>query len=93
MKRLAFTSKTTSYKHAYVLGIPSPKQYLDGSQFRSGYYEDGDIERIRKYCVLDVLATAQVFLRLLNGELFTDDKMVYVSNITAFAAVVFSIKL
>ena len=42
----------------HVLGIPSPKEDLDDSQIRSVYYEDGDIERIRKYCELDVLTTA-----------------------------------
>lgn len=60
---------------AHVLGIPSPKEDLDGSQIRSVYYEEGDIERIQKYCELDVLTTAQVFLRL-RGDLLLDENLV-----------------
>jgi hypothetical protein len=63
---------------AYTPGIPSPKENLDGSQVRSVYYRDGDIERLRKYCELDVLTTAHVFLRLRNEELLTDDQIDYV---------------
>jgi len=63
---------------AYVLGIPSPKEDLDGSQIRSVYYEDGDVERIARYCELDVVTTAQVFLRLRNEGLLNEDEIVYV---------------
>ena len=60
---------------AYILGIPSPKEDLDGSQIRSVYYEEGDIDRIAKYCELDVVTTAQVFLRLRNDKLLTEDQI------------------
>ena len=63
---------------AHVLGIPSPKEDLDGSQIRSVYYEEGDIDRIAKYCELDVVTTAQVFLRLRNEGLMDKDNIVYV---------------
>ena len=63
---------------AHVLGIPSPKEDLDGSQIRSVYYEDGDLDRIRKYCELDVLTTAQIFLRLRGEELLTEEQVVHV---------------
>ena len=63
---------------AYILGIPSPKEDLDGSQIRSVYYEEGDIDRIAKYCELDVVTTAQVFLRLRNEGLMDKDNIVYV---------------
>jgi len=62
---------------AYVLGIPSPKEDLDGSQIRSVYYEDRDIDRIAKSCELDVVTTAQVFLRLRNEELLAEDEIIY----------------
>ena len=42
------------------------------------YYEDGDIERIARYCELDVITTAQVFLRLRNEALLKEDEIVYV---------------
>ena len=63
---------------AHVLGLPSPKEDLDGSQIRSVYYEEGDIDRIAKYCELDVVTTAQVFLRLRNQGLMDKDNIVYV---------------
>tara|TARA_R110002033_G_scaffold169897_3_gene211391 strand:+ start:187125 stop:187838 length:714 start_codon:yes stop_codon:yes gene_type:complete len=68
--------KFGDYKHftslklmANVLGIPSPKGDIDGSMVRQVYYEEKDIDRIIKYCELDVITTAQVFLRLRNDDL------------------------
>ncbi len=65
--------KFGDYKHytslklmANVLGIASPKGDIDGSMVRSVYYEEGDMERIIRYCELDVVTLAQVFLRLRN---------------------------
>ena len=77
--------KFGDYKHytslrllAHILGIPSPKQDLDGSQIRSVYYEEGDVERIARYCELDVVTTAQVFRRLRNEDLLNDHQIEYV---------------
>jgi 3'-5' exonuclease len=50
-----------------VLGIPTPKDDIDGSQVAHVYYVEKDIERIALYCEKDILATAQLFLRL-KGE-------------------------
>ncbi|WP_109832373.1 3'-5' exonuclease [Reichenbachiella versicolor] len=47
-----------------VFGIESPKDDIDGSDVNRVYYEDEDLNRIAKYCSQDVLATAQVYLRL-----------------------------
>jgi 3'-5' exonuclease len=59
------------YKHftslallAEVLGIPSPKDDIDGSMVGKVYWGEKDLERIGKYCLRDVLTTAKVFLRL-----------------------------
>ncbi len=77
--------KFGDYKHytslklmANVLGIPSPKGDIDGSMVRSVYYEEKDLERIINYCELDVVTTAQVFLRLRNEALLADDEIVSV---------------
>jgi len=51
-----------------VLGIPTPKDDIDGSQVAQVYYEEKNIKRIAVYCQKDVLATAQVFLRLNQFE-------------------------
>ncbi|PKB42413.1 hypothetical protein AX016_0580 [Cellulophaga sp. RHA19] len=60
---------------ANVLGIPSPKEDIDGSMVRDVFYIDNDIDRIVKYCELDVIAIAQVFLRLRNEELLDADEI------------------
>jgi len=66
--------KFGDYKHytslallTTIMGIPSPKDDIDGSQVASVYYKEKDLERIAVYCEKDVFATAQLFLRL-KGE-------------------------
>lgn len=62
---------------AESLGIESPKQDIDGSQVSKVYYTEGDVglERITKYCELDVLTTAKVAYRL-KFEEFPETKSV-----------------
>lgn len=63
---------------AHVLGIPSPKEDIDGSMVRQVYYEDKDLDRIIKYCEQDVITVAQIILRLRNEGLLGEDEIVYV---------------
>ncbi|MCS6903855.1 MAG: ribonuclease H-like domain-containing protein [Bacteroidia bacterium] len=49
---------------ALALGIPSPKNDLDGSQIAQVYWQEQDIKRIKNYCEQDVKTTIQVALRL-----------------------------
>lgn len=49
---------------AAVLGIPSPKEDMDGSKVGAAYWKDGDLTRIADYCLRDVLTTAKVYLKL-----------------------------
>ena len=63
---------------ANILGIPSPKEDIDGSMVRDVYYEEHDLERIIHYCERDVITVAQVFLKLRNEELLTEDHIVYI---------------
>lgn len=74
--------KFGDYKHytslklmAHVLGIPSPKEDMDGSMVRDVYYEENDVDRIITYCELDVITTAQVFLRLRNDVLLSEEEI------------------
>lgn len=74
--------KFGDYKHytslklmTNILGIPSPKQDIDGSQVRDVFYNDNDLDRIVKYCELDVIALAQIFLRLRNEDLLNEDEI------------------
>ncbi len=62
--------KFGDYKHfcsldllTTVLGIPTPKDDIDGSQVASVYYQEKDIARIVRYCEKDVLAVAQLLMR------------------------------
>ncbi len=52
-----------------VLGIPSPKDDIDGSEVYNTYYNLKDIDRIITYCEKDTIAVAQVLLRLKGDPL------------------------
>ncbi|HAY71818.1 MAG TPA: 3'-5' exonuclease, partial [Saprospirales bacterium] len=59
---------------AYVLGIPSPKDDIDGTMVSSVFWEEKNLERIRNYCEKDVKTTVQVFLKLNGLSVIEDDK-------------------
>jgi predicted PolB exonuclease-like 3'-5' exonuclease len=63
---------------AHVLGIPSPKDDIDGSEVRDVYYEENDIDRIIIYCEKDTITVAQIVLRLRNEELLTKEEILSV---------------
>lgn len=63
---------------ANVLGIASPKEDIDGSMVRDVFYKDKDLDRIVRYCELDVITTAQVLLRLRNEALLVDSEIIKV---------------
>lgn len=52
---------------AHALGIPTPKDDIDGSQVHEVYWKEKNLDRIVVYCQKDVLTVAQVLLRM-NGE-------------------------
>src|SRR5690554_1306455 len=54
---------------AHVLGMPSPKDDVDGSEVRDVFYKDNYIERIVAYCEKDTVTVAQVLLRLRNEDI------------------------
>jgi 3'-5' exonuclease len=64
-----------------VLGIPTPKDDIDGSMVSGIYYEENDIKRIVRYCEKDVLAIARVLLRFMNLPGITDDKIESVTGL------------
>ncbi len=49
-----------------ILGIPTPKDDIDGSMVAGIFYNEDNLERIVYYCEKDVLAIARVFLRFKN---------------------------
>ena len=62
----------------HVLGIPSPKDDIDGSEVRDVFYKENDIDRIIRYCEKDTIAVAQIILRLRNEELLINDEILSV---------------
>jgi len=48
---------------ATVLGIPNPKDDIQGSDVHWVYWKDQDLTRIQTYCQKDVLTTAQILLK------------------------------
>lgn len=52
---------------ARTLGIPTPKDDIDGSMVWEVYYKEENLDRIVTYCQKDVVTAAQVYLRL-HGE-------------------------
>jgi len=61
-----------------IVGIPSPKDDIDGSKVRDVYYNDKDIDRIVIYCEKDTVAVAQILLRLRQEELLHGNEIVSV---------------
>jgi DNA polymerase elongation subunit (family B) len=61
-----------------VLGIPSPKDDIDGSEVAHVYYADKDIDRIVTYCEKDVIAVAQILLRLRREDLLIEEEIIHV---------------
>ena len=61
-----------------VLGIPSPKDDIDGSEIFRVYYEENDVERIVTYCQKDTIAVAQIILRLRGEALLETAEIAYI---------------
>jgi uncharacterized protein YprB with RNaseH-like and TPR domain len=77
--------KFGDYKHftslkllTKVLGIPSSKGDIDGSQVGHVFYVEKDIDRIVIYCEKDVIAVAQIFLRLRREDLLVADEIIHI---------------
>lgn len=74
--------KFGDYKHytslkllCNVLGIPSPKDDIEGNEVRDVFYKNNDLDRIVSYCEKDVLAIAQVILKLRQEPLLTEEEL------------------
>lgn len=59
-----------------ILGIPSPKDDIDGSEVASVYYKEKNLERIVTYCEKDTVAVAQLLLRFNNEDLLEEFQIV-----------------
>lgn len=77
--------KFGDYKHytslklmCKVLGIPSSKGDIDGSQVGHVFYVEKDIDRIITYCEKDTIAVAQIFLRLRKEALLIEEEIIHI---------------
>jgi Predicted exonuclease len=60
---------------ACTLGIPTPKDDIDGSMVWEVYWKEKNINRIVTYCQKDVITLVQVYLRLSGEELIYGDNI------------------
>lgn len=77
--------KFGDYKHftslklmCKILGVPTSKGDIDGSQVGHVFYVEKDIDRIITYCEKDTIAVAQIFLRLRREALLIEDEIIHV---------------
>lgn len=75
--------KFGDYKHytslkllTSILGIPSPKDDIDGSEVADVYYRQKNIDRIVSYCEKDTIAVAQIILRFNNEKLLSEKDII-----------------
>lgn len=64
---------------AEVLGIPTPKQDIEGKDVCRVYWQENGLERIKEYCQRDVVTVARLLLRF-KGDLqpLIDEQIVVV---------------
>lgn len=72
--------KFGDYKHftslnllAHILGIPTPKDDIDGSEVGRVYWKEKDLDRIVTYCEKDVATCVRVLLRLMGKPPLAED--------------------
>jgi uncharacterized protein YprB with RNaseH-like and TPR domain len=70
-----YKSYTSLNLLAYTLGIPTPKDDIDGSRVHEVYWKEKNLGRIVTYCQKDVVTVAQVYLRM------HDDTLIKLENI------------
>lgn len=61
-----------------IFDIPTPKDGIDGSMVCDYYWNRRELQTIVDYCKKDVVAVAQVYLRMNNLEQIKDEQIVYV---------------
>jgi hypothetical protein len=63
---------------AAAMGVPSPKDDIDGSMVADVYWKEKNLERIVAYCQKDVVTTGNIILRFKNIELMKEEQIVIV---------------
>lgn len=75
--------KFGDYKHytsldllAAIFNIPSSKGSMDGSMVNGVYYKEEELTKITEYCVGDVVAIAQLYLKMKGLNLIEEKKII-----------------
>jgi 3'-5' exonuclease len=76
--------KFGDYKHytsldllSTIFNIPSSKGQMDGSKVNEVYYKEKDLTKIAQYCLGDVLAVAQLYLKMKGMNLIAEQNILY----------------
>lgn len=64
---------------AHTLGIPTPKDDIDGKMVGDVYWRENNLERIVTYCQKDVVTITQVYLRM-YGEALIRPEHIEIKN-------------
>lgn len=75
-----FKSYTSLELLTSILGIPSPKNDIDGSMVSDIFWVGKDLKRIIIYCEKDVTAVAQVLLRFMNKPVLKSENIESVTD-------------
>ncbi len=62
---------------AHIFNVPSPKDDIDGSQIAKVYYEEKNMERIKTYCIKDVVTLVRIYQCLSGMQPLGDEDIVY----------------
>ena len=63
---------------AVSMGVPSPKDDIDGSMVAGVYWKEKDLARIAVYCQKDIITVGNIILRFKNMQLLRDEQVVIV---------------
>ena len=61
---------------AAAMGVPSPKDDIDGSMVADVYYNEKNLQRIVTYCQKDVVTTGNIVLRFKNLPLLGEGQVI-----------------
>lgn len=70
-----YKSYTTLNLLAHTLGVPTPKDDIDGSMVWEVYWKEKNLTRIVVYCQKDVVTVAQIFLRMQGEALIKNENI------------------
>lgn len=75
-----YKSYTSLQLLAAVFNIPTPKDDIDGSQVAKVYYEEKNLERIKAYCIKDVVTVARLYLKITGERQILREEQVVLTN-------------